>query len=74
MPVEGGKLQDILGEPVSILVNIDQYERLLEVYTIWWSNERGTGVLQRCLAPVPLRHADGDRFGQQGGAGQGFDD
>lgn len=43
LPVEG-KLQDFLGGPVSILVNIDQNERLLEVETIWWSSESGTGV------------------------------
>jgi hypothetical protein len=33
LPFEG-KMQDVRGEPVSILVNIDQNERLLEVETI----------------------------------------
>ncbi|MGB5077104.1 MAG: hypothetical protein WBO17_06465 [Sphingorhabdus sp.] len=41
LPVEG-KLMDVRGEPVSILVNIDQNERLLEIETIWWNSESGT--------------------------------
>ena len=41
LPFEG-KLMDVRGEPVSILVNIDQNERLLEVETIWWNSESGT--------------------------------
>lgn len=43
LPYEG-KLQDAHGEPVSILVNIDQNERLLEVETIWWASESGTSL------------------------------
>lgn len=41
LPFEG-KLRDVRGGPVSILVNIDQNERLLEVETIWWESESGT--------------------------------
>ena len=43
LPFEG-KLLDVRGEPVSILVNIDQNERLLEVETIWWNSESGTAL------------------------------
>ena len=43
LPFEG-KLMDVRGEPVSILVNIDQNERLLEVETIWWNSESGTAL------------------------------
>ena len=41
LPVEG-KLKDVRGEPVSILVNIDQNKRLLAVEIIWWTSDSGT--------------------------------
>jgi hypothetical protein len=41
LPFEGA-LKDVRGEPVTILVNIDQNERLLAVETIWWSSVSGT--------------------------------
>lgn len=40
LPFEG-KLRDVSGGAVSILVNIDQNERLLEVENIWWDSESG---------------------------------
>lgn len=43
LPVEG-ELQDVRGEPVSILVNIDQNERLLALEVIWWGSESGTDL------------------------------
>ena len=41
LPFEG-KLQDVLGGLVSLLVNIDQNQRLLELEIIWWDSESGT--------------------------------
>jgi hypothetical protein len=40
LPFEG-KLLDVRGGPVTLLVNIDQNERLLEVEIIWWESESG---------------------------------
>lgn len=41
LPFEG-KLRDVRGGLVSILVNIDQNERLLAVEFIWWDSESNT--------------------------------
>lgn len=41
LPVEG-RLLDGNGEPVSILVNIDQNKRLLALEFIWWNSDSGT--------------------------------
>lgn len=41
LPFEG-KLRDLTGEPVSILINTDQNDRLLEIEFIWWASQKGT--------------------------------
>jgi hypothetical protein len=43
LPFEG-KLKDIRGGMVSVLINIDQNDRLLELEFIWWENEGGTAL------------------------------
>ncbi len=58
LPVEG-KLLDVRGEPVSVLINIDQNKRLLAVEIIWWASDSGTMLNWSTLeittaAPVAL--------------------
>ncbi len=48
-----GKLNDTTGGPVSILVNVDQNDRLLEIETIWWSSDNGTDLDWHTLEIVP---------------------
>jgi hypothetical protein len=48
LPFEG-KLRDVLGGALTILVNFDQNERLLEIEMIWWNSESGTAPDWRTL-------------------------
>lgn len=41
LPIEG-KLRDLLGGPVSAVINTDRNGRVLEIEFIWWENEGGT--------------------------------
>ena len=54
-----GKLYDKDGGPVSVLVNLDQNERLLELEYIWWSSPSGTHLDWSTQEIVP-----GDRIGR----------
>jgi hypothetical protein len=42
LPFEG-KLHDLQGEPVSVLLNTEN-DRLVEIEFIWWSSPSGTGL------------------------------
>jgi hypothetical protein len=48
-----GKLTDLTGEPVSILLNTDQNDRLLEIEFVWWASPSGTELDWSTLEIVP---------------------
>lgn len=47
-----GALRDLKGGLVSLLVNVDQNDRLLELECIWWENDREAGLDWTTLAIV----------------------